>query len=634
MCRTAALPSTSSKSWQCPIRASLTSPEHSTGPANQRYTKLPFDGFRLTLLDEVQEHIATDDTATQPARVVLMGLTGIGKSVIASDYCHVDSISYEFVCWIDCRDIGFIEPQVRNIVSQLTRDEIAPEEGVGPVFTGILGRHRGPWLIAFDGIQNREDIEIYVPSTGHGSVLVTTNNSLNWWPTAHTIEVGEFTEEEAIDCFCSYAAIPADAAVELRRPISDIVNRIGRVPLAVSMTGIYFKNTEGQLNELAAQYFLDLEALADTYFIPLGFNKTAFVAINHAVRNLGKGTPSGDVYGRHKRAVLHIGSLLAPELVPLNFILPATADSVQIDLANLPRPVETEPALRRGVLSILRTQTIAHRVVNDNEGNTTPASDTVAIHPLVHDILKESYLAEVPPGQLQAQSMTLMYYLVGSIGALRTAGEYFAVEQLRSHADASSNWSTSVNPYRPSPRKAARVYTYTKALLQAELSTCQASRGKLQSAYDLGKAAAQALSAIAHEQPARVFIVKVLASIIKDLSMAEVPPDLLAIFSIAVLPALLEAEADDRAGVRHFAYNAAGDLFFSINRAETYRNNPPLRDISRQLEEIEARDRRRNYAKPRDWDISTSSMNRASSTRCSGCCPSGGRPMTHRRTRS
>jgi hypothetical protein len=33
---------------------------------------------------------------------------------------------------------------------------------------------------------------------GHGSVLVTTNNSLHWWPTAHTIEVGEFTEDEAV----------------------------------------------------------------------------------------------------------------------------------------------------------------------------------------------------------------------------------------------------------------------------------------------------------------------------------------------------------------------------------------------------------------------------------------------------
>jgi hypothetical protein len=546
---------------------------------------------RLELLDDIQEHITTDDTATQPARVVLTGLTGSGKSVIASDYCHVSSVAYEFMCWIDCREVDFIDPQVRNIVSQLTRDEIAPTEAIGSVFTGLVGRHRGPWLIVFDGIQNREDIETYVPSMGRGSVLVTTNNSLHWWPTAHMIEIGDFTEQEAIDCFCSYAAIPTGAVEEFRGPISDIVNRIGRVPLAVSMTGIYFANTQGQLSELAAQYVSALEALSDAYAIPSGFHKTAFVAINYAVRSLGKGTPSGDIYGRRARAVMHIGSLLAPELVPLNFILPATADSVQADLANLPRPTEADPVLRRGVLSILRTQTIAHRVVvNDDGGKTTLVSDTVAIHQLVHDILRESYLAEVPPGQLQAQAMTLMYYLVGWIGALRSAGEYFAVEQLRLHAESLLKLVNDREPLPSLSPQAARVYTYAKALLQAELSTCQASRGNLQDAYDLGRAAAQNLSKFAHEQAARVITVKILARMIKDLALAESPPELLAIFSTAVMPAVLEAETDSRSSVRDFAYDAAGDLFFSLSRTETYRNSSALIGIREQLEEIEARD--------------------------------------------
>jgi hypothetical protein len=43
--------------------------------------------------------------------------------------------------------------------------------------------------------------------------------------------------------------------------MSDIVNQLGRLPLAVAMSGIYFKNTEGQLSEPAAQYFSDLAAV-------------------------------------------------------------------------------------------------------------------------------------------------------------------------------------------------------------------------------------------------------------------------------------------------------------------------------------------------------------------------------------
>jgi hypothetical protein len=47
-------------------------------------------------LDDVTEHLSVDDTRTVPTRVALAGQTGIGKSVIATDYCHIDRISCEF----------------------------------------------------------------------------------------------------------------------------------------------------------------------------------------------------------------------------------------------------------------------------------------------------------------------------------------------------------------------------------------------------------------------------------------------------------------------------------------------------------------------------------------------------------
>jgi hypothetical protein len=545
---------------------------------------------RMSYLERVHERITVTDTTAQPPQVVLVGQTGNGKSVLASDHCHLDAIAYEFMCWIDCRDLGFIEEQIRNYIGQLTKDAIAPTAAVGSLFAGLLARHPGPWLVVFDGAQNRSDIDQYTPTRGHGAVLVTTTNSLNWWPTAHMIEVGDFTEDEAIDCFATYAGIAPEAVDGLRGAIADIVNYLGRLPLAVSMSGIYFKNSEGQLGELAAQYFSDLAALADTLSIPPGFHDTAFAAIQLAVRSLGKGTTAGDVYGRRARAVLEIGSLLAPELLPLNLILLATAESVVTDLADLPEPSVVDAPLRRGVLSVLRTQTIARRVINDEQGNATPVSETVAFHPLVHDILQASYLEAVPPGQLQAQSMGLMYFLLGWLRPLRTAGEYFAVEQLRLHADALLRLVDAREPLSSYSPQNARVYAYTKAMLQAELSTCQASRGKLQAAWDLGNAAVANLAAYAYEPPARLITLIMLDDIIKHLSMAEVPPKLIGMFSAALLPAIHEVESDDRDEVRNLAYDVAGDIYIAINRTEDYRNSPLLRGITEQLEEIDARD--------------------------------------------
>ena len=530
---------------------------------------------RLGYLNEIQSHLDLTKEVSTPSRVVLAGRTGNGKTVLASDYCHIEAISYAFICWVDCRDVDFIEPQIRNLIEQLN-ETVPAGTTIGPVFAGILGRHPGPWLLIFDGLQNRTDIEEYIPSRGYGSIIVASNNSLNWWPTAPVIEVAEFTEDEAIDCFAAYADIgPADLD-RARDSIREIVVRLGLVPLAVSMSAIYFKNTEGQLDELALQYFSDLEALADDASIPPGFPSTAFAAIQHASRSLAKGARTGQVYGRSARAVVEIGCLLAPELLPLNFILQATDESVYVDLANLPVPTEVDQAVRRGVLSALRTQSIAQRVVNDGEGNRTPVSETVAVHPLVHDILRRSYLAAVPHGYLESQCTVFMYFLVGWLGKLRNQGEFFAVEQLRVHADDLLALIAENEPLSSTSRHSLRVFTYAKALLRAELSTCAASRGRLQQALELGHAATQDLAPWLHEQHARLIRAKILSNMIGDLSIGEAAPEMVSTLVNPLLVAVREATASADESKRRFGYVIAAETLSYLNRTDLHRNSPLL----------------------------------------------------------
>jgi tetratricopeptide (TPR) repeat protein len=398
------------------------------------------------------------------------------------------------------------------------------------------------------------------------------------------------TEVEAVDCFASYAGVADNEIDNVRSSILEIVERLGLVPLAVSMSGIYFKNTEGQLDELALRYFSDLEALADSDSRPPGFPRTAFAAIQHAVRNIGKGTPAGDTYGRSARAVLEIGSLLAPELLPLNFMLLATAEEIQVNLAKLPVPTEVDKVTRRGVLSTLRTQTIARRVVNDGEGNRTAVSDTVAIHPLVHDILQRSYLAAVPSGYLESQCTVFMYFLIGWLGQMRTQGEYFAVEQLRLHANALLALVDDNEPMSSLSAQNARVHTYAKTLLQAELSTCAASRGRLQAALELGRSAIQTLSPYMHEPYARRIAMKILANMVADLSMGEAAPEAVRTCAIPFVSSVAEAESDTNAAVRALAYTLASDTLGVINRLDVYRDSPGLSAIRQRLLEVTQRD--------------------------------------------
>ena len=545
--------------------------------------------FRLSLLDEIIEHMTTDP-ARAPRRVVLSGHTGIGKSVLASDYCHVERGAYEFICWINCRELSLIEPQLRDIVSQLTKEFLSPHSDIGPHFTGVLGRQRGPWLLVFDGVRNRADIERYMPTQGNGGILLTSTNSLGWWPDAYHKEVEGFSEDEAIDCFASYAGIDAAALDDSRQVIAGIVGRLGLIPLAVSMAGLYFQNTEGNLHELANGYFDGLESLDDSYAVPPGFDKTAYAAVRHAVDHLGVGTKQGERYRRDAQAVLYMGSLLAPELLPLNLLLPASAKSFNLDLAQLPEPSEADATLRRAVVSTLRTQTIAHRVVNAEFGGVTLASETLAVHPLVHEILQHSYIESLPPGQLEMAATVLMAFLTGWLGTMRTSGQFFATEQLRVHAEALHDLVRRHEPLASYSVRQRRVHAYAKALMLAEMGTCQASRGNLQSAVELNIEAAQTLSSYQHETAARRIAMKLVADILTDLSFADAPSQLLAERARGLVPALTEAENDRHKSIRDLAYTLAGEAALMLRRVEAYRECSELQKIATQLDEIGFRD--------------------------------------------
>ena len=275
-------------------------------------------------------------------------------------------------------------------------------------------------------------LQKYMPTMGNGSVIITTTNSTgDWFPQSQKVDIREFLAEEAILCFVNYAGRSSDYSREV---VADIVSRLKYVPLAVSMAGVYFKNAEGTLDELSTAYFEQLDALDDMRAIPAGFDRTAFQAIQWAVRNLGQGLVSTEER-RRAAGILYHAALLAPELLPLNFIIAASPESVDINLAEHPEPTIADPRISRSVISTLRTQSMAQRVMNlDEAGTQNAASETIAIHPLVHEILQITYLDKIPPGRLQEQALIIMYHLLGWIEAMRSESEFFALDQLLLHA--------------------------------------------------------------------------------------------------------------------------------------------------------------------------------------------------------
>jgi hypothetical protein len=105
---------------------------------------------------------------------------------------------------------------------------------------------------------------------------------------------------------------------------------------------------------------------------------------------------------------------------------------ITLDLTSPPSPVEADQHTRNRILTNLRTQSIArHRTYLDATATANPASDTISIHPLVHEILRAIHVQAAPHDDSIMKLVTIfMGHLYGWIIALRPSGAFFPVEQL------------------------------------------------------------------------------------------------------------------------------------------------------------------------------------------------------------
>ena len=245
---------------------------------------------RVVQLDEISAALYRDADGRQPRAAILTGTTGYGKSALAADFCHLHYNAFEFMCWIDCRERDTMMADVRRYTEDLTGTRLGHKTDPTNIFHDALVRHRGPWLLVFDCAPSRQAIEALIPKHGHGKVVITTPNETSWWPTVPKIQISIFSPDEAVKCFATYAGL--DPLTE-HPGVRDVVERLGLIPLAVSMAGMYFGNADGTVAELSAAYFAELDALEDEGAVPPGVsNATLYVAIRHAVGHLGDGLGS------------------------------------------------------------------------------------------------------------------------------------------------------------------------------------------------------------------------------------------------------------------------------------------------------------------------------------------------------
>ena len=401
--------------------------------------------------------------------------------------------------------------------------------------------------------------------------------------------MGTFTEDEAEACFASNAGL--DMATAHSDAVKEIVVRLGFIPLAIAMAALYFRNAAGTVEELSADYFAQLEALEDIGSIPPGFDRTAFAAIEHAVRHLGAGTVGDDRHDvRMVQGILYRASVLAADMIPLNYLIASMPEEIEMRLGHLPEPSFADAALRRRYISIMRTQSIAHRVLLSNEdGEQNEASDTINIHPLIHEILQRLFLREIPPVYLSGQLTMMMHFLHGWIVHARRENRYFVVDQLVAHAVSLLNVVEGLRDLPMPNQQAAKMFRYTKLWLKLEVSTCRMSSGNVYASVNWREKCCGSWTTQPPDPAREALALQAASAIVVDLSEAGTDVATMRPWALFALRAIIACESMSANGAAA-AFEKAYLVRSSLNNREPYRHDAVVARVIHELDEMIARD--------------------------------------------
>ena len=153
---------------------------------------------RSSLLDDIWGFFSANEKL--PKEQVVYGMGGVGKTQIASAYAHRFRDKYPVICWIGTELIfenavefvKYMEPEEYERLQNVRNND----QALTTVFRRWFENNTG-WLLVFDDVDNKKQIEPYMPQESGGHILITSRTALQGISKAIHIEV--FDSETAVD---------------------------------------------------------------------------------------------------------------------------------------------------------------------------------------------------------------------------------------------------------------------------------------------------------------------------------------------------------------------------------------------------------------------------------------------------
>ena len=220
------------------------------------YDRNPHFSGREQLLEELKLRLSEAQPKQYSHRLALYGLGGIGKTQLALEYAYRYRTNYSSVFWISAVTrakllSGFIEIADASQCFRYAKDE-QPEKIANATIQWLsTTNHR--WLLIIDNLDDITIADGLIPrieSKGH--VLITTRNQNSAGIPAEGFEVLSMSADEALNFFLLRAQLTNSVITEDHNEASEIVERLGYLPLAIEQAAAYVRMSRNTREYLLA----------------------------------------------------------------------------------------------------------------------------------------------------------------------------------------------------------------------------------------------------------------------------------------------------------------------------------------------------------------------------------------------
>jgi tetratricopeptide (TPR) repeat protein len=333
----------------------------------------------------------TDAGGSGPRVVTLTGLGGAGKTSVAVEYAHrhLDQVG---VAWqLPAEDATVLAAGFTELAAQLGTGAVAGGGDPVAAVHSALAAYPGRWLLIFDNAPDQVSVQRFLPPTGWGRVLITSQSAV--WPRGQAVEVPVLGTEVAAVFLVNRAGDPDSQAA------AALAAELGGLPLALEQAAAYIQATGTTLAgylTLFGDRRADLLASGEVAGHPVDMAATLGLALSQ----LEAEAPAA-------AGLLRLLACLAPEPVPLGLLLSDAhaAGDLHPDVAAVLGPLLADPVAVGNAITALRRYSLV-----------SPAGDGLV---LVHRLVQAVTLAQAPAdvaGQWGRAAAALVSALADDLG--------------------------------------------------------------------------------------------------------------------------------------------------------------------------------------------------------------------------